>query len=298
MSNVFLEIKEIFTSHSVGKKYAKMTLFLIILAVTYNVFIVPISLVAGGSAGLGVLFKNIFDLSPAFTIFVFDAFCFFVSCLFLEAEDIVASLYAAIVYPIFIQITSFMCLFINIDTAHTFVIVIFAAIIFGFGQGSIFKLGLNIGGVSILSKVIYKYTNISMTLVNAFINGIIVLLGGIFIGFSIVLYAILFLVLCRYISEKVLLGESKNKTFKIISRKHEKIVDFIEKELKHDVTIYDTEGAYNDNSMKLIMSVVPTSHFMILCDYIKAIDKKAFIFITDTYEVRKQDVKLVNESVK
>ena len=105
-----------------------------------------------------------------------------------------------------------------------------------------------------------------------------------------ILYAIVFLVISRAISERVMLGRSKNKTFKIISKAPVKIEKFIENELKHDVTIYQTYGAYKDSNRKLLMSVIPSSEFTILKDYVKSVDKDAFVFITDAYETGRQDV--------
>ena len=60
MEDFYGEIKRFFTSHDVAIKYAKITVFLSFCAIAYNLFIVPIHLVAGGSAGVGVLFKLFF----------------------------------------------------------------------------------------------------------------------------------------------------------------------------------------------------------------------------------------------
>ena len=63
MNDFYDEIKQIFVSHEVAMKYFKLTIFLFIIAIAYNLFIIPIDLVAGGSGGLGVLFYNIFSIS-------------------------------------------------------------------------------------------------------------------------------------------------------------------------------------------------------------------------------------------
>ena len=46
------------------------------------------------------------------------------------------------------------------------------------------------------------------------------------------------------------------------------------------------------------MTVIPTGEFTILKDYVKSVDKDAFIFITDTYEAKRQDVMLSKAIVK
>ncbi len=290
MNSFYEEIKFIFTDPSVARSYAKMTVFLVISAVCYNLFILPIHLVAGGTAGLGVLFDALFGIDSSITLFIISFVMFVLAYLFLDAKQVVATLFIALVYPLLIKATSGLNAIFLIDQSHVLIMVIFSAIINGFAQGSLFKLGFNVGGLSIIPLIIYKYAKVSVTLSNSMINAIVVIIGGFTLGFSNILYALLFLIINRTVSEKVILGISKNKTFKIISSKYLNIEKFIQQELKHDVTIYDTYGAYEENDRKLLMVVIPTNEFTILRDYVKSVDKKAFIFVTDTYEAGGQDL--------
>ena len=266
------------------KKYLKMIAALLLISITYNVFITPINLVAGGSGGLGVLLYNVFGVEPSLVIFAVSFIMFLLAFLVLDFEDILSCFVVAFVYPTFVKATSDISGLISFDDNSMLVVVVFGAILTGIGQGIVFKEGLNIGGFSVLAKVIHKYTKLSVTYCNAIINGIIIILGAFFVNISMVLYAIVFIVVLRYVSERIILGVSRNKTFKIISNKYEKIEKYIHK-LGHDVTLYDTVGSYNGDKRKLIMTVVPTSEFINLKDY----DKKAFIFVTNTYEVGMQD---------
>lgn len=292
MNSFYEEIKFIFTDPSVARSYAKMTVFLVISAVCYNLFILPIHLVAGGTAGLGVLFDALFGIDSSITLFIISFVMFVLAYLFLDAKQVVATLFIALVYPLLIKATSGLNAIFLIDQSHVLIMVIFSAIINGFAQGSLFKLGFNVGGLSIIPLIIYKYAKVSVTLSNSMINAIVVIIGGFTLGFSNILYALLFLIINRTVSEKVILGISKNKTFKIISSKYLNIEKFIQQELKHDVTIYDTYGAYEENDRKLLMAVIPTNEFTILRDYVKSVDKKAFIFVTDTYEAGGQDLSI------
>lgn len=298
MACFYDEIKRIVSDSEVTKKYAKMTIFLVVIAIAYNIFILPINLVAGGAGGLGVLFRALFGADPSLVIFLVSFMMFVLAFLFLDPEEVVATLFVAIVYPLLLKAFQGIDEILLVDNSHTLVLVIFGGVLTGFGQGSVLRLGLNFGGFSVLSKVLYKYTKVSVTFINALINAIIVLVGAFVLGFITILYAVLFLVICRVISERVILGRSKNKTFKIISKCPRKIEDFIQKELKHDVTIYDTYGVYKEKDKKLIMTVIPTGEFTILKDYVKSVDKDAFIFITDTYEAKRQDVMLSKAIVK
>lgn len=279
------------------KKYFKLTIFLLGIAIVYNLFLIPTHLVAGGTGGLGILGNKVFNIEPYVIVFSISALMFLLSCLFLDVKQVFSTLYIIIIYPLFIKLVSlydFKDLYMG---ENILTLVLISAIITGFLQGSIFKMGFNIGGLSVLAQIINKYFKVSITLSNTIINSMIVILGAEVFGINNALYAIVFLIISRTISERVILGTSRNKTFKIISSEYKKIEKFIKKELLHDVTIYDTFGAYKDKKRKLLMVVIPNSDFIVLKEYVKSVDKKAFIFVSDTYEVEKQDV-LIKESVK
>lgn len=271
------------------KKYLKMIAALYLMAISYNLFVTPINLVAGGSGGVGVLFSHVWGFSPSSVIFVVSFIMFLLALFTLDIEEILSTFVVTFVFPTFVKVTSDISSVISFDTKSVLIMVIFGAILSGVGQGLIFKDGLNIGGFSVLAKVIHKYTGMSVTYCNALINGFIIILGAVFVSFSMTLYAFVYIFVLRFVSERVILGVSRNKTFKIISSKYEKIEKYIHS-LGHDVTIYDTVGSYKGDKKRLIMTVIPTSEFIDLRDFVISLDKKAFIFVTNTYEAQMQDV--------
>ena len=103
MESFYDEIKKVIVNTETTKKYGKMAIFLGIIAIAYNVFILPVNLVAGGAGGIGVLFNALFSVDPAFVVFVISFFMFVLAFLFLDAEEVVATLFVAIVYPLFLK---------------------------------------------------------------------------------------------------------------------------------------------------------------------------------------------------
>lgn len=279
------------------KEYAKLTICLLLIAFVYNSFVIPIHLVAGGTGGLGVIFNRILGVEPYIVIFFFSSVMFFLACLFLDIKDVLATFYVILIYPLFIKFFSLLNVNELFLTENILVLVLISAIIIGALQGLIFKMNFNIGGLSVLAQVFNKYFKISLTLANAIINGLVVMLGTAIFGISNLLYAIVFLIVSRFISERVFLGSSRNKIFKIISSEYKLIEKFIKEKLVHDVTLYDTYGGYKNRKRKLLMTVIPNSDFIVLKDFVKSVDKQAFIFVSDNYEVNRQDV-LIKKGVK
>lgn len=278
-------------------KFLKLTILLLGSAVIYNLFLIPTNLVAGGTGGLGILFDKLFGIEPYVIIFTVSAFMVFLSCIFLNAKNVLSTIYIIVIYPLFVKLISLYDFSPFIKNENILTIVLISAIISGFLQGSIFKMGFNIGGLSVLAQIINKYFKISIALINTIINIIIVFFGAFVFGIENLLYAVLFLVICKFVSERVILGTSRNKTFKIISSEYKKIEKYIENNIGSGVTVYNTHGAYNNRDRKLLMTVITNKDFIPLRDYVESIDKKAFIFVSDTYEVKSKN-KLIKESVK
>ncbi len=276
------------TDDTLAVKYFKFLIALFLMAVAYNLFLVPLDLVAGGSGGVAILFNHLFGTDYSVVIFIISVFMSIFAFLILDIEEVLSVLFVSVFYPLLIKLTSDITSVIIIDNSQMLIMVLFGGIISGIGQGMVFKEGLNVGGFSVLARFFNKYFKISLPLCNAVINGIIIAFGAVFMGVGLALYAIVYIVVVKYVSEKIILGESNNKTFKIISSKYEKIEKYIHS-LGHDVTLYDTMGVYGGDKKKLIMTVVPNSCFMQIKDYVDAVDRKAFVFVTNTYESYKPD---------
>lgn len=276
------------------KRYIIFSIALFISAVSYNLFIFPTKIVMGGTHGIASIANHIFNIDPSLVLFLLYFILLLVSFLFLSKEDTEAAIFITVVSPLFVKVTAGIDEIFLISKDNYLLFAIFGGILNGISNGIIYKIGLNTGGVGVLSKVIAKKYQQGVSRVNFIINLIILLLGGYFFGINIILYSSILLFITNYISEKILLGISKNKTFYIISKKYEEIADYITKELHHDATIFNVKGKYKDDNKKLIFCVVPTTSYFLLKEGIKKIDKNSFVTISDTYEIKGQDVNIKN----
>ena len=276
------------------KKYLVITLALFISAFCYNVLVSPINLVAGGISGVAIIIKNLFSVPSAITIFVLYFVLLIVSFIYLGLEDTMAALFITIVYPLFVEVTSGLSAIIVVDTSNILLITIFAGFIGGITNGLIYRTGLNTGGLGVLTKILHNRKKIAITKVSLIINLIIVLVGGYIFGVTMILYAVLYLVISKMISDKLLFGISSNKMFYIISDDYLYISNYLKNDLHHDVTLFDILGKYSATNKKMIMVVVPTSEYFLIKEAIKDIDSKAFVFASDSYETKGQDLLIRN----
>lgn len=271
------------------KRFTYMSIAMFFSAFCFNLFVSPINLVSGGTSGLAIVLREMFSLDASVSIFVLSIICFILSYIYLDAINSIAALFAGIVYPLFIKVTSGIGGIIYIDNSNILLLVLFAGLIGGVCQGIVYKQGLNTGGINVIARIIFKYFHISITKVNFIINFFIVGMGVYLFGFNMLLYAFVYLFISKYVGEKIMLGVSLNKAIYVISDKYKEIVLVLNKELGHDATIYSVKGKFNDEKRKMIMSIIPNSSYYEAKEMIGLIDPSAFIFVCDSYEVYRQD---------
>ena len=257
----------------------------LIVSITYNVFIVPNNLVPGGVGGLAVIVHNLTGLDNSIFILIMNLFLLLLSYLLLGKEKTRATILGSIIVPIFIKGTSYINVWIGLDTSHVLLSAIFGGIIYGFGLGLIFKAGFTTGGTDIINQIISKYGKVSLGKSMLMSDGLIVLASGLFFGLNSMMYSIIILYIISVISDRVLLRISDSKVFFIITNKEEQIRDYILKKMGRGVTIFKATGGYDKENEHVLMTVLPTKEYFYLKEGIKKIDKKAFYIITDTYEV-------------
>lgn len=274
------------------KRFAILGLAQLIGAINYNLFLNPTNIVVGGAGGIAIITKKLLGIEPSLMIFIVSFVLMILGIFFLSKEDIFAAIFITIFYPLFVELTKNIGGIFNFDLSSLLLVTIVAGVINGITSGLIYTTSLNTGGIGILSKIINKKRKGSISKTSFIINALIVAVGGFIFGINIVLYAIIFLYISKIVSERILLGISRNKMFYIISKKDEKIKKFIMEDLKHDVTMFDTKGKFLGEQQRAIMTIIPTKEYFLVKEGIKDIDKNAFVTITDSYEVKGQDIKI------
>lgn len=267
-------------------RYAVLIVSLFLSAIVFNLFLYPTNLVTGGMNGVAIIINHITDISPATIILIGSILLLGLSYLFLGLEQTTASVIATVIYPLFVSITEPITKLIVVDTSDLILISIFVGILLGITNGLMYKVGFSNGGLNIISQILYKHLRISLSKTTMVINFIIVLIGGIYFGFNMILYAFVIIYISSFVIDKVILGISSNKAFYITTSKDEAVKDYLINNLKHTVTIFDVKGGFLQKKRRVLLAVVPTREYFKLKEGIKEIDPKAFFVVTDAYEVK------------
>ncbi len=270
------------------KKGYRLFLILISLllnALLYNLFLLPLKLVTGGTNGLATITHYLYNINPSHMVMLVSLSLIIIGYMYLGKEKTAGTLIACFLYPVFLELTSNIGNYIKIDTSDTLLLVLFSGVLSGIANGLMYKSGYSNGGFPIISQILYEKYKISIAKTNLVINIIIVLLGAVFFGWTNALYAMIFLYINSIIMDKVLLGISKNKAFYIITTKENEIKQYIIEVLNHTVTTFNVKGGFLSNKRRVLLAVVPTREYYKLTEGIKKIDSEAFFVVTDAYQV-------------
>lgn len=255
-----------------------------IVALSYNIFLLPSNIVYG-VGGIGVILKKIFGITPSITIFVGSMLLLILSYFTLGKKKTAHTVAGSILYPIFVEATSYYVNFFDLGNLEPIVVVIVGAVMHGLGLGLIFKAGYTTGGTDILNDIVSKIGKMSIGKAMLLTDGLIILVSLFVFNFPTLIYSIISLYIISIMTDKVILGISQSKTFYIITDNETLVKKFIMNNLNHGVTVLNGRGGYTGDNQKVIMCTIPTREYYVVKEGIREIDPQAFFLVTDAYEV-------------
>ncbi|MEG0995228.1 MAG: YitT family protein [Bacilli bacterium] len=284
-NNNFFEVLKNIKKKKLFSRYFILVCTLFISAISFNMFLFSTKIVAGGVGGLSIIMESLLGIKPSLFILVLGSSLLIVSLFALGFEKTSSAVVSTLIYPFLVEVTAPYISMLRIDTSDLILVSLIVGIISGVTSGITFKIGFSGGGFNIISQILYKHFKISLSKASLTINSVVVLIGGFVFGWEKVMYAIIILYISSVITDKVLLGISKNKCFYIITKKEKEIEDYIINNLKRGVTVFDTKGGFILDKKKMLMTVIPSKEYFLLKEGITMVDNEAFVVVSDAYQV-------------
>lgn len=258
-----------------------------LLALCYNLLLLPNNLVVGGMSGLAIIFQNLFSWNATIFIYLSSLSLLLISFIFLGKQKTANTILGSILYPLMVTFTAPIAkVLLNYFVIDEYLIIVFlAGLMYGSSNGIIFKMGYTTGGGDVIMQLLSKYFKISAGKANFLYSFIIILLSGYAFGFSAVVYACIILIISNILIDKIMLGTSNSKVFFIHTSNLPEIKKLIHEEFDSGFTILPTNSSFLHKKDELIMVVVPNREYFAIKNRILEIDPNAFFIINDCYEV-------------
>ena len=255
-----------------------------IFAISFNLFLLPNN-IAVGFSGLSVIVNSVWGIKPSVFLFISYIILGILSFIFLGFHSTKKAVIGSMIYPILVELTSYMTSYFDFYDIEKIVLVFMGALASGFGSGLVYKVGYSTGGTDIINMLISKFFKQPIGRCHIISNAFIIAIGYITFGISTVIYSIIVVYVMSIIIDKVMIGISESKTFRIITSNETDVKKFLLSKLSHGVTILNARGGYTGNVVKMIYCVVLTREYFIVKEGILNLDPEAVIMISDVYEV-------------
>ena len=149
------------------------------------------------------------------------------------------------------------------------------------------RAGASSGGMDIPPLIINKFTNIPVSTLIMIVDALTVLLGLFTYGLKAVLIGLISVYTSGLAINKVItLKGSSAKEVKIISDHYEEISQRIQDAIGRGTTLLHGEGGYTHHEKRIILVIVDEKQYTELMKIIDEMDPDAFVFSSDTTEVK------------
>lgn len=256
-----------------------MTFGALLVAVGFNLFLIPHQLLSGGLSGISMMIGYITGGNIGWLYFVLNLPVLLWGWFAVGHRFIIWSIYIVITSTLFLQIVPVMKIVEDIVLGS-----VFGGIIVGFGSGLALRYGGSSGGFDIIASIVTRRRDFPVGMIIFVLNSLVIAILVLFTkNWDLALYSLVSIYTAGKIVDIIHVRHIKVTAF-IITTKTEEL---LAKLLSHPrgITIIKTKGAYSSAERDMLMTVRTRYELSDLSKTIRTIDPHAFINIVETVGV-------------
>nr|WP_139892185.1 YitT family protein [Bacillus sp. D386] len=263
------------------KDYLYVLIGSAIVAISFNMFLLPTKVASGGVSGISTITYNVFGWEPAFVQWAFNIPLFIAGVILLGTHFGIKTAVGTIFFPFVVFLTSNWSPW----TQDPLLGALFGGIGVGLGLGIVFLGKASTGGTDLAAQIVNKYTGLSLGTCVAAIDGLIVLAACLVFDIEQGLYALIGLYVTSKTIDLVQVGINRSKTVMIITNHETEVRRAILEEVDRGVTRISAHGGYTESERPVLMCVIDQTDFTKLKQVVQRIDDQAFVVVMDAAEV-------------
>ena len=269
--------------------YIKIIVGTLLMALSANFFYTPANLVPGGFTGLAIILQETtrrFAGTPVpvwLWNIILNVPLILISIKTRGWKFMRRTLLASLLFSLWMYLLPEYAL----ADQDPLLIAVIGGGLMGAGLGYVFLGKATTGGTDTLAALIQRaFPYLTAARIMPVLDGIIILLSVWIFGFRISMYAIITVVLCGRIADKMISGSKNAFLAYIISEKHHDVAQTILQEMDRGVTMLPATGVYTNQDRPVLLCAVSTRQAVVLRDIVSEIDPKAFFVLSDASEIR------------
>jgi len=261
--------------------YTLLLIGAMIVAVSFNLFLLPNKIASGGVAGISIILNDRLAIPPAYTQWALNIPLFIAGVLILGRRFGVKTLVGSIAMPLFILLTSHL----ESPTHDPLLASIYGGLGVGLGIGLVFRGRASTGGLDAAAQILHRLTGIRLGLALASFDGLVIASAGLLIAFENALYALIGLFVTSKTIDVIQTGLQTSKAAFIVSQVPDKVSAAILHDLDRGLTRLHGQGGYTGRERPVLLVVVGQGEVAKLKSLVRDADPNAFVIISNTAEV-------------
>ncbi|WP_353094151.1 YitT family protein [Tissierella praeacuta] len=277
------------------REYVLITIGMTMVALGLYFFLMPEKLAIGGANGLAIVINNWIPLSIGSIMIIINIFLFVIGFLVVGTSFGFKTIYASIGTSVIVSLLEKIIPLQQPLVEDMILQLIFGVFISAIGVGIVFNQNASTGGTDVIAKIMNKFFGIELGKGVLISDFAITIMAGFAFGPKLGMYSLLGVILNGIVIDWTIEGITLCKEVNIISECSNDIKEYIINNLERGATIYSAKGAYTGNEKDIVITVVDRRDFIKLKNYIRGIDKNAFITVSNVYEVLGDGFKNIEE---
>ena len=263
-----------------------LTIAIAIIAVAVYFFLVPSHTSISSMSGLGIVLSNFVPLPLSAITMILNVVLLIIGFFTCGKDFGLKTVYTSVMLPVFLGI--FENIFPNIGsiTDSQELDVLCYILVVSVGLSILFNRNASSGGLDIVAKIINKYFHMELGKAMSLSGMCVALSAALVYDKKTVVLSVLGTYFNGIVLDHFIFDHNIKRRVCIITKKEEKLRQFIVRDLHSGATIYEAIGAYNMEKRNEIITIVDKGEYQKLMKYINQEDPEAFITVYTVSDMR------------
>lgn len=273
---------------NVLKEIFILTVAVAIIAAAVYFFLVPSHTSVSSISGLGIVLTNFIPLPLSAISMILNIALLIIGFFTCGKEFGVKTVYTSIMLPFFLWLFEMILPDFGSMTNSQELDVLCYILVVSVGLSILFNRNASSGGLDIVAKILNKYAHIDLGKAMSLSGMCVALSAALVYDKKTVVLSILGTYFNGIVLDHFIFDHNIKRRVCIITKKEEKLRNFIIHDLHSGATIYESIGAYNMQKRNEIITIVDKSEYQKLMNYITKEDPQAFVTVYNVSSMRYQ----------
>ena len=273
---------------NVLKEIFILTVAVAIIAAAVYFFLVPSHTSVSSISGLGIVLTNFIPLPLSAISMILNITLLIIGFFTCGREFGVKTVYTSIMLPFFLWLFEMILPDFGSMTNSQELDVLCYILVVSVGLSILFNRNASSGGLDIVAKILNKYVHIDLGKAMSLSGRCVALSAALVYDKKTVVLSILGTYFNGMVLDHFIFDHNIKRRVCIITKKEEKLRNFIIHDLHSGATIYESIGAYNMQKRNEIITIVDKSEYQKLMNYITKEDPQAFVTVYNVSSMRYQ----------